>query len=153
MTESNQKGLITELRCQYDFSKYGILLSQPIVQDSRYDFIADINGKLYRIQCKSSAISSDESFIRFKCHMTNIRNNETKFYNSNDVDYFYTFYKDKSYLIPVSVGGKQEKILRFYSAQHHSTINWAKDYELETMLTKLGYDYKDKEWSRTITKG
>ena len=153
MLDSKFKGNLTELLCLAAFTELGYQISIPYGDHARYDFIADINNNLYRIQCKSSAISSDESFIRFKCHMTNIRNNETKFYNSNDVDYFYTFYKDKSYLIPVSVGGKQEKILRFYSAQHHSTINWAKDYELETMLTKLGYDYKDKEWSRTITKG
>ena len=48
MTDANQKGLITEIQCQYDFSKYGILLSQPIFPDSRYDFIADINGKFYK---------------------------------------------------------------------------------------------------------
>lgn len=153
MTDANQKGLMTELQCQYDFSRYGILLSQPILQDSRYDFIADINNKLYRIQCKSSAIADDESFIRFKCHMTNIRANTMTYYSEEQIDYFYTTYNNQSYLIPMNVGGKQEKVLRFSCKQNHSTIIWAKDYELEKVLSSLDYDYNSNEWKNTITKG
>ena len=49
MTPTSQKGLLTEINCQNDFTRCGILLSQPIINDSRYDFIADINGNFYRI--------------------------------------------------------------------------------------------------------
>lgn len=122
------------------------------MQDSRYDYIADINGKLYKIQCKAAAISEDKSFIRFKCHMTNIRANTQTIYTNNDIDYFYTCYDNQSYLIPVNVGGKQEKILRFNLIQNHSTVMWAKDYTLEKVLTDLGYDYKGNEWERTVIK-
>ena len=153
MTEANQKGFMTELQCQYDFSRYGILLSQPIMQDSRYDFIADIQGKLYRIQCKAAMIADDKSFIKFKSHMTNIRNNTENFYSDTDIDYFYTNYNNQGYLIPIGIGGKAEKILRFSSKQNHSTILWAKDYTLEKVLENLGYDYSANEWSNTITKG
>lgn len=153
MTEANQKGFITELQCQYDFSRYGILLSQPIMQDSRYDFIADIQNKLYRIQCKAAMIAEDKSFIKFKSHMTNIRNNTENFYSETDIDYFYTNYNNQGYLIQVGTGGKAEKILRFSSKQNHSTILWAEDFTLEKVLENLGYDYSTHKWSNTITKG
>ena len=153
MTIQNQKGLITEIQCQYDFSKYGILLSQPIVSDSRYDFIADINGILYKIQCKAAMVADDNSFIKFKCHMTNIRQNTETFYTIDDIDYFYTNYNNQGYLVPVQIGGKQEKVLRFSAKQNHTTILWAKDFTLENILKKLDYDYSDKTWNNTITKG
>lgn len=153
MTKANQKGLITEIQCQYDFSKYGIMLSQPIFPDSRYDFIADICGKLYRIQCKAAMIAEDNSFIKFKSHMTNIRQNTESFYGENDIDYFYTHYNGQGYLIPIGIGGKQEKVLRFSAKQNHSTILWAKDFTIEKILTQLGYDYSNNSWSNTVTKG
>lgn len=153
MTEANQKGFMTELQCQLDFSKYGILLSQPIMQDSRYDFIADINGRLYKIQCKAAAIAEDKSFIKIKCHMTNIRSGTQTAYTSNDIDYFYTCYENQGYLIPVNVGGKQEKTLRFSAKQSRDTILWASDFTLEKELEKLEYDYKTHTWANTITKG
>ena len=152
MKESNQLGFMTELQCQKDFTRYGILLSQPIMSDSKYDFIADIKGKLYKIQCKSSVIAEDGSFIRFKCCMTDIRHGRT-YYTDEDVDYFYTYYNDKSYLVPINVGGKAEKTLRFSALQNHATIIWAKDYTLENQLSILGYDYKSNEYQQTITKG
>lgn len=153
MNVNSQKGIITELKCQYDFSRYGILLSQPIIPDSRYDFIADINGKLYKIQCKSSAIAEDRSFLRMKCTMNNIRNNTYTSYTSNDIDYFYTCYDNQSYLISPNIGGQKEKILRFSAKQNHDTIIWAKDYELEKILQNLGYDIENNQWTQTITKG
>ena len=152
MTEANQKGLITEIQCQYDFSKYRIILSKPICQDCRYDYIVDINNKLYRIQCKSAIVAEDGSFIKFKCHMTNIRQNTEKYYEDKDVDYFYTHYNGQGYLVPVNVGGKQEKVLRFSAKQNHSTILWAKDYTLEKILTDLGYDFLKCIWNNTVTK-
>ena len=61
------------MQCQKDFITNGILVSQPIVQDSKYDFIIDLEGKLLRIQCKTSSLSEDGNFITFKAKSTNIR--------------------------------------------------------------------------------
>lgn len=154
MIISSQKGLVTELQCQLDFSRYGILLSKPITNDSRYDFIADINNKLYRIQCKAAGISQEKTYIKFGCHSTNARTNSQYYYTENDIDYFYTEYNGQGYLIPVTIGGKKEKVLRFSSKTNHSSILWAKDYTLEKILKEeLGYDYEKYKWSNTqLTK-
>lgn len=151
MVDSSQKGLMTELQCELAFTKYGILLSKPISNDSRYDYIADINNHLYRIQCKAAAISSDSSYIQFGCHSTNIRNNSEYYYTEDDIDYFYTEYNGQGYLVSVKIGGKKNKILRFTAKQNHSTILWAKDYTLEKILKEdMNYDFSTKQWSNTV---
>ena len=148
MIDSSQKGLLTELQCQADFTRLGILLSQPITQDSRYDFIADIDGVLTKIQCKTAKVDADETYIQFSGYTTNIRNNTTKCYNSNEIDYFYTCYSGKSYLIPQKEVGRC-KTLRFSSNENHSTICWAEDYELKTVLLK-DFGYSCDEVTTTI---
>ena len=138
MVESTVKGLLTELYCQTAFSKYSILLSKPIIQDSKYDFIADINHKLIKIQCKTASVGSLKDFITIDCYTTNIRSGKTNEYLKDDVDYFYTYYDGISYLIPFEVGGHKSKTLRFLTNQSfiNPNINWAEDYILETVLKR-----------------
>lgn len=138
MQENTIKGTLTELQCQKDFIQKGILISQPIVQDSKYDFIIDFNGWLYRIQCKSSSISEDNNFITLKTKSTNIRTMKDTYYTKKDIDFFYTYYNGVSYLIPVEEAGRGETRLRFVSNQpNNPNIRWAKDYEFNLMLQKI----------------
>ena len=51
---SHFKGEITEQQVAIEFLKLGYLVSKPLVQSSRYDFIVDVNHKLYKIQVKTS---------------------------------------------------------------------------------------------------
>ena len=51
---SKQKGNLTELQSITAFYKLGYQVSIPYGENSRYDFIADINGKLIKVQCKTS---------------------------------------------------------------------------------------------------
>ena len=138
MKDNIIKGILTELQCQQDFIREGVLVSQPITQDSKYDYIADVLGKLYKIQCKSSSISEDGSFIHMKTKSTNIRTMKDTFYSKDDIDYFYTCYEGKSYLVPVEIAGHGETRLRFSSSQpNNPNIRWAKDYEFNQMLQKI----------------
>ena len=127
------KGKITELKCQEDFIQRGYLISQPIVADSKYDFIADINNTLYRIQCKSANLSLEQDYISFKAKTTNIRTMKDSYYTKDDIDYFYTYYDNISYLIPVEQASHGENKLRFSAKVNNGNIKWAKDYELDTM--------------------
>ena len=142
MNINSQKGLMTEIKCQYDFSKYGIMLSQPIAPDSRYDFIADINGKLIRIQVKHACDSHiDEGYITFKTSNKTTKNGEfvKHQYTEEQIDYFATFYDGKCYLIPVSETGSSMKSLRFKPPANNQTkgITFAKDYELQEVIKKI----------------
>ena len=138
MVESTKKGLLTELYCKIAFTKYGFLLSQPLVQDSKYDYIADINHKLIKIQCKTASVGSLQDFITIDCYTTNIRSGQINYYSNEDVDYFYNYYNGIDYLIPYNVGGQKTKTLRFTTKQNfiNPNIHWAKDYTLEKILEK-----------------
>jgi hypothetical protein len=137
MTENNQKGFLTELQCELFFTQHKLLLSKPIIQDSRYDYILDLNSKLYKIQCKSSTLK-DNNRIVFKTHMNNIRQNTTTYYTKDDVDFFYTYFNDQSFLVPFEKSGKGETTLRFTSkTPNNPSIRWAKDFLAENILNQL----------------
>ena len=70
MRDAEILGRTTEIECQLAFTKLNIVISQPITPDSRYDYIVDINNKLYRIQCKTSILDTDEQSITFRCEST-----------------------------------------------------------------------------------
>ena len=137
MNIMKQKGLLTELHCQLAFSELGFLVMTPLSEDSRYDFIVDIGSKLLRIQCKTSSPKEDGSAITFACRSTrsNTQGNISRQYSKEEIDYFYTYYWGKSYLVPVEECSS-EKTLRFVKPHSGQTtgISFAKNYELKTVL-------------------
>lgn len=147
MNTTKQKGLITELQCELAFSNIGIVLSKPIVEDSRYDYIADLNGNFIRIQCKTCAVSEDGNYIKFAARSTqvNTQENKTKKYSKKEIDYFYTYYDNQSYLVPVEECSVDKK-LRLKNI-NMKNMSRASDYELEYILkTKESFeDFKYNE--------
>ena len=51
------------MECMLSFMQLGYEISIPFGEDSRYDFIADINDKLYKIQCKTSSEIVEENTV------------------------------------------------------------------------------------------
>ena len=141
MVELNpkQKGNLTELKCLSAFYELGYQCSIPYGENSRYDFIADINGKLIRVQCKTSR-EVDVGVIEFPCRSSrsNTHSNLQRRYTANEIDYFCTFWDGKCYLIPVTECSIT-KILRFVPPKNGQKvgITYAKDYELQGQLEKL----------------
>ena len=151
MTHSSQKGLLTEISCQNDFTRYGILLSQPIINDSRYDFIADINNNFYRIQCKSSSpVDEKESAFSFITFSRTFSGDKEEY--KEGFDYYYTCFNDQGYLIPVKDAKGKYKTLRFFtdiSNAGNLQISWASDYEIDKILKeKLNYNIPDSFHSK-----
>ena len=140
MVELNpkQKGNLTELKCLSAFYELGYQCSIPYGENSRYDFIADIDGKLIRVQCKTSR-EVDVGVIEFPCRSSrsNTHSNLQRRYTANEIDYFCTFWDGKCYLIPVTECSIT-KILRFVPPKNGQKvgITYAKDYELQGQLEK-----------------
>ena len=117
MLDTKIKGNTTEMECMLAFMKLGYQVSIPFGEDSRYDFIADINDKLYKIQCKtSSEIVEDDIVLAIK--FKTVRQSGSKAtnwtrtkYEENEIDYFATSYKGKCYLVPLKECSN-EKTLR-----------------------------------------
>lgn len=127
-------GEITEQEVAIEFLKLGILVSKPLVQSSRYDFIADINHKLYKIQVKTSTPKENNSYLQFATSTshTNTQGTLNLTYSEEDVDFFATMYEGQCYLIPHHVCGKRAQRLRLVPTLNGQTagITFAKDYKL-----------------------
>ena len=136
---SKQKGNLTELQCLSAFVEQGCGVSIPYGDNSKYDFIADVNGRLFKIQVKTSSLK-DENAIKFSCRTThvNCKGVKNERYSSNEVDFFTTYWKNQCYLIPVSECSV-EKTLRFAPPKSGQLkgITFAKDYELVKQLEKV----------------
>jgi hypothetical protein len=134
-------GEITEQQVAIEFLKLGILVSKPLVQSSRYDFIVDINHQLYKIQVKTSTPKEDNAYIHFATSTshTNTQGTLNLSYTEEDVDFFATMYENQCYLIPQRECGKRNQRLRLMPTLNGQTkgIMFAKDYHLEDVINAL----------------
>ena len=138
---SNDKGKLTEALVLAYILNLGYSVAIPFGDKNRYDQIWDINGKLLRVQIKTARLNlkeknpSQNQSICFNCKA--VANGKTHKYSKSEIDYFATYWGGKVYLVPVTECSV-EKILRFTSSQpNQSSINWAKNYEVEHILEQL----------------
>lgn len=144
MNLTNQLGELTELLCRLDFCKRGITLSQPTNPSSRYDFIAEIDKKLIRIQCKTAHLETP-SIISISVSSKNWNNGERHSY-IGDIDYFYTNWENQGYLIPIDLCNEnsRKKNIRLGSRsdyQNHNGAIYGQDYLIDLVLKKEAPDY------------
>lgn len=136
---TKQKGDITELSCILALKKLGITVSIPYGEDARYDLVADINGKLYKIQCKTSLYK--DGCLRFSCRSIHYNTKERRGVNYiGEIDFFMTVHNSICYLIPISeCTNSSQKYLRIDTPKNNQTngVSFAKDYELGAVLNKM----------------
>ena len=137
--DSKKKGNLTEMQCMSAFMANGCGVSIPFGDNSKYDFIADVDGKLYKVQVKTAS-KRDESSIKFSCRSTHVNCSGTRNvrYTANDIDFFATYWNGICYLVPVAECST-EKTLRFHSAKNSQLkgITFAEEYILDKQIAKL----------------
>jgi len=140
MLSSHFIGEITEQQVALEFLKLGILVSKPMVQSSKYDFIVDINHSLYKIQVKTGTYK-EEAFLEFATSTshTNTKGTLNLSYSEEDVDFFATIYNGQCYLVPYELCGKRSQRIRFVPTKNGQTKNilFAEDFKLEKVLETL----------------
>ena len=131
-------GNITELEVLTYITKLGYQVSIPFGDRERYDQIWDINGKLLRVQVKTS--HSTDNAIKFSCRSSHRKEGKciNSKYTSDEIDYFATFWNGKCYLVPIDEASN-EKTLRFAPPKNGQIkgISFAKDYEVEEVLSRM----------------
>lgn len=88
-----------------EFLKLGYNVLTPYGDCERYDFVADVNNKFYKIQVKTANTSHlEEGFVLIHCESTTRSNGKLVHnkYSEDEIDFFATFYDGKCYLIPVN---------------------------------------------------
>ncbi len=141
MMSSHFIGEITEQSVAIEFLKLGIQVSKPLVQSSKYDFIIDVNNKLYKIQVKTCTPKENNSYIDFATSTshTNTQGTKNLHYTKEEVDFFATMYENQCYLIPYEDCGNRAQRLRLVPTKNNQTVGvrFAKDYLLEDMIQRL----------------
>lgn len=138
MDDTLIKGMTTELDCIRAFIAAGFQVSIPYGDCARYDFIADKDNKLLRVQVKSSSwVDATKTAFMFYTRSAHINSKGVKqqTYDENQIDYFATFFENKCYIVPVQECSIS-KTLRFQPPKTGQLkgINFAADYELDKVL-------------------
>ena len=140
MLSTHFQGEITELEVAESFFKLGYQVCKPLVSDSRYDFIVDIDHKLYRIQVKTASLSKYEDYIEFHTESSHTNTKGTIYhtYSAEDIDYFATMYNHQCYLVPIEKVGSRSFRLRLKPTKNGQTknINFAENFKLENTFIK-----------------
>ena len=138
MLNSKQIGNITEVECMLSFLKLGYNVLQPYGDCERYDFVADVKGNFYKIQCKTA--NETDGGIEFSCRSSHRVQGKCvhEKYTKDDVDFFATSYNGKCYLVPQNECSSAKK-LRFDPPANGQIkgISFAIDYELEKILATI----------------
>ena len=117
---TKQIGNIGEAKVLSEFVRLGVPVYLPFGDNEKADLIADFNGKLNRIQVKTSQKIIDGDKVRFSLVSSTVhRQNGVKhIYTEDEIDYFafYNLERDRVYLISIKEEGlpKNEVTIRFY---------------------------------------
>ena len=143
MLNSTDLGKVGETKFLYEFSKRGIQVSIPYGNSARYDMIADFNGKLNRIQIKTSTqiskgLTNESVLVKCTSYTTRINGSEASY--ENEVEYIgcYIPEYDIALLIPIEEIGNSKT---FSIRLKEDTIktggpkpHYIKDYLIDTII-------------------
>ena len=150
---SNSIGNIGETSAIFQFTKRNIPVSVPFGQNTPYDLIVQIRGKLYKIQCKTAQYCCDDKMI-FYITRTNGFTGLHTLYNDNEIDFFYLYCIENGYcgLIDISEASTYSIRLRLTKTRNNQShnIKYAKDYDLDIQLQKILYSNMIKPFTIVI---
>lgn len=145
LESTNIKGLSTLIHALQDFTEIGYQCSTPFGDNCKYDLIVDIDGKLLRIQCKHAHWSTDtaQKNVAFEistcCQTTNTKETKRHKYNASQIDYFYTWFNGKGYMVSIkeATGYAFRWRYNYPSKNQIEGIHIASNYEIKEVLKTL----------------
>ena len=136
-------GNIGEAKVLSEFVRLGIPVYLPFGDNEKADLIAEFNGKLNKIQVKSSQkIMEDKVKFSLVSSTTHRQNGVKHIYTENEIDYFalYNLERDKVYLISINEEGlpKNEVTIHFNPPKSKNQFKTflEEDYLIEKVLNR-----------------
>ena len=130
----NIKGKVSELEILTLITKLGYSVSIPFGDKDKYDQIWDINGKLIKVQIKTSRWKNEnKTGIIFNCY--SVSNKKKHNYTKEEIDYFATFWEGKCYLVPVEECSSEKTL--WFEEKTNPSCCLAKDYEVLEVIKTL----------------
>ena len=136
---SKRIGNIGEAKVLAKFVEMGIPIYIPFGDDEKADLIAEFDGKLNKIQVKTSIKSKNGCSIFDLTSSTAHRTNgERRKYLNSEIDYFalYSLDRDKIYLMKVPDNPMSAITIRFVDTKSgmKSRVNYESDFLIENVL-------------------
>ena len=136
---SKRIGNIGEAKVLAKFVEMGIPIYIPFGDDEKADLIAEFDGKLNKIQVKTSIKSKNGCSIFDLTSSTAHRTNgERRKYLNSEIDYFalYSLDRDKIYLMKVTDNPMSAITIRFEDTKSgmKSRVNYESDFLIENVL-------------------
>lgn len=140
---TKQIGNIGEAKVLSEFVRLGIPVYLPFGDNEKADLIAEFNGKLNKIQVKSSQkIIEDKVKFSLVSSTMHRQNGVKHIYTENEIDYFalYNLERDKVYLVSINEEGlpKNEVTIRFNPPKNKNQFKTflEEDYLIEKVLNR-----------------
>jgi hypothetical protein len=134
--DTNNIGDISEVAITMRFLQLGYIVLTSHGGDQRYDLVVeDIEGRFWRIQCKTGWLDGNGEVLKFDTANNNVTGKKRIWrYYRGQCDYFAVYYENlnKVYIIPVDEVGTIKANLRLSPPKNNQekNVRWAKDYEL-----------------------
>jgi len=137
----NTKGIgnIGEAKVLAKLVELGIPVYIPFGDNERVDLIAEFNGKLNRIQVKTS-IKAEDGVMIFSLNSSTMHRKKgvRHIYTDSEIDYFacYNIARDKIFLLPVNEVSNNTINIRYEAAKNHQIkdIKFEENYLIENIL-------------------
>lgn len=136
---SKNIGNIGEAKVLAKFVELGIPVYLPFGDNEKADLIAEFNGKLNKIQVKTS-IKAEDGKMRFDLTSSTVhrKNGAKHIYASNEIDYFacYNISRDKTFLINVDEAPNTTITIRYEKPKNNQTqeIKLEENYLIDNIL-------------------
>jgi Holliday junction resolvase-like predicted endonuclease len=136
---SKRIGNIGEAKVLSELVRFGIPVYIPFGDTEKADLIAEFNGKLNKIQVKTSEKAKDGYYeVDLRSCKNHKTTPETYHYTKTDIDYFatYNIERDVVCLIPITEAPKAAIILRYVDTKNNQAnkVHLESDYLLEKII-------------------
>lgn len=138
---TNQKGNLGEVRVLSEFVKLGIQCYLPYGDGSGIDLIAEFDGKLNRIQVKTTESLNKAGAMEWKVTRQEGYHGNRAVYDKNSIDYFafYCIETDIVCLVPFDDNFPTSTLsirLDDYQGKRLNTMRFASEYSVQTIVNK-----------------
>jgi len=127
-------GNVTCLKVMARFLEKGYNVLTPFGDNTKYDFVAEKDGKFLRVQCKTARKVKLNNSITFNLYVvaSNYLGSRKKYYTKEDIDLFATVWEDKVCILPIeNIGERKTFTLSLNSkkeAKQIKNVNFLEDY-------------------------
>lgn len=117
-------GLISESKFVHECVKMGCSILNPMGDNSPYDFVVDLEGKFYRIQCKT-LWKKEKNVYTFQVRSNKGHRNKKSTTYHGLIDYFFAYNLEEDFYVFMSIRevGNTAKTLRKCKTKNNQSAN------------------------------